>query len=64
MAPQLKFSALFGKQRSNTKAAPRCVTNRRRKQVRDPRRRHPSEANAPARLAAASLRRASHRRLP
>jgi hypothetical protein len=64
MAQQPRVSALFGKQRSNTEAAPRCVTNRRRKQVRDPRRRHPSEVHAPARPAAASRRRATHRRLP
>lgn len=63
MALQPKFSAIFGEQRSKSEAAQRCVTNRRRKQLRNPRRRHPSEANAPARPAAASRRRPQHRRL-
>ena len=64
MAQPLKFSALFGNQPSNTEAAQRCVTNRRSNHVRNPRRRSPSEANAPARPAAASRRRPQHRRLP
>ena len=55
---------MFGKQCSESEAAPRCVANRRGKQLGNPRRRHPSEANALARPAAASRRHAQHRRLP
>lgn len=64
MTQQPKFSAIFGGQRSKAEAAPRCVTSRRRNQARNPRRRNPGKANAPARLAVASRRRAQHRRLP
>ena len=63
MTLQPKFSAIFGEQRSKCEAAPRCATSRRRNQFRKPRRRNPGKANAPARLAAASRRRAQHRRL-
>ena len=64
MAQQPKCSAIFGVPRSESEAASRCVANLSRKLLRNPRRRYPSEANALARPAAASRRRAQHRRLP